>query len=258
MVAQPVMPYVTPTTQGDGSDETPGNVAAHILHVAHNFATEGKECETELIRTLRCLPPVREPIIRRKASWPLGRRLKHLRERAVNVESRLMQIVGRIPINECMCCQNGFGPWTKCVVYEISGMASSSCANCLWGRHFRHCSFNSSPQIFSAAQESLLQEEGDAPFREASRLKNTEWAAGLALLADRLEKAREAINTVNSELASCFSMVQEEFNYFPTEMDAVPTLFVPPPNLNVALTELAGCAAILDDLQAKMSPSELE
>lgn len=124
------------------------------------------------------------------------------------------------------------------------------------GWNFRRCSLYCSLPIPSSTQTDLTQDESDSAIREALRLNNMKWAAGLAPIADCPETVRGAVNTLDSEITCCFSTAQEEPGFLQMEMEAISTLLSPPPDLSVALTELAKCAVMLDDLRAKMSPSE--
>ncbi|KAJ5450081.1 uncharacterized protein N7458_006530 [Penicillium daleae] len=73
-----------------------------------------------------------------------GRRKDELlAQKRFNVESAVIFCQGVVKDNEHMCnhCQEGWGPWSKCVQLAGGEGYSRACANCIWNGEYERCSF---------------------------------------------------------------------------------------------------------------------
>jgi hypothetical protein len=109
----------------------PDGWAETIKQFARSAAREEEQLKSELLQVWSSFQSQREPFVRNggkiKTSSQLyqwvGRNLLH-------VESALIQVVGQLQVNPCICCLRGKGPWALCVKLPGADGTRYGCANC--------------------------------------------------------------------------------------------------------------------------------
>ncbi|KAJ5256313.1 hypothetical protein N7505_011464 [Penicillium chrysogenum] len=99
-------------------------------------ARNARFLKTPLLRLLATMTELREPLLRpthaRASHWTPLRMHEMIGNEAANVESAMIQVVGRAQDAECDSCLRDHGPWAQCVVLDGPVGLVCGCANCHW------------------------------------------------------------------------------------------------------------------------------
>lgn len=87
------------------------------------------------------MPALRERMAREGAFWSGKREDERIGDRIANVESAMIQCVGKVMERQCKCCRKLLGPWAKCVQVEGAEGDLLACGNCRWNGQYRRCCF---------------------------------------------------------------------------------------------------------------------
>lgn len=115
----------------------PAEWAAYLKEHAF-WVSLGTRGPNEII-TLYNAPSRNEPLLRH--GKPIsGLMLKcKISNKAYNVESALIQVVGTIEPEPCERCGRGNGPWAKCISFHDDENSITSCGNCQWNKNGARC-----------------------------------------------------------------------------------------------------------------------
>jgi hypothetical protein len=109
----------------------PDGWAETIKQFPWSAAREEEWLKSELLQVWSSFPSQREPFVRNGGNIKTSSQLYQWAGRnLLHVESALIQIVGQIQINACICCLRGKGPWALCVKLPGGDGARYGCANC--------------------------------------------------------------------------------------------------------------------------------
>lgn len=127
-----------------GTDQCPsGQWAKHIMGTLWAKARNARFLKTPLLRLLATMTELREPLLRpthvRASHWTPLRMHEMIGNEAANVESAMIQVVGRAQDAECDSCLRDHGPWAQCVVLDGPVGLVCGCANCHWDSNDSRC-----------------------------------------------------------------------------------------------------------------------
>ncbi|OQD73576.1 hypothetical protein PENDEC_c014G02635 [Penicillium decumbens] len=122
-------------------DRAPGAWVTYLWQLPWKVARQGRKIKSDELRLLYSMPPLREPIGREGAFWSGKRQEERIGDSIANVESAMIQCVGKVMERQCKCCRKLLGPWAKCVQVEGAEGDLLACGNCRWNKQYRRCCF---------------------------------------------------------------------------------------------------------------------
>ncbi|KAJ6028932.1 uncharacterized protein N7446_011727 [Penicillium canescens] len=109
----------------------PDGWAEAIKQFSRSAVREGERLKSELLQVWSSFQSQREPFVRNGGKIKTSSQLyQWLGRDLLHVESALIQVVGQLQINPCICCLRGNGPWALCVKLPGGDGTRYGCANC--------------------------------------------------------------------------------------------------------------------------------
>ncbi|KAJ6004010.1 hypothetical protein N7499_000075 [Penicillium canescens] len=111
----------------------PGPWAKGFMQANSTKVRRGHHITSPIVAKLKYMPKQREPHLRDSRAMTNTLLLSHVDNTARNMEAAMMTTVGQAAINidlECDSCQEGNGPWARCVHLPYGEGLGMGCNNC--------------------------------------------------------------------------------------------------------------------------------